>query len=122
MKKSGRALRLSIFIAEGDLWHHKPLYVEIVHRAHQAGLAGASVLRGVEGYGATSQIHTAHLFRLSDHLPMLILIVDEEDKLRSFLPQLDGLDISGVVAIDEVEMLRYVEPERQHHHWWKTAP
>ena len=66
MKLSGRALRLSIFVGEGDLWHHKPLYAEIVHRARRAGLAGATVLRGIEGFGATSVIHRPHLFRLSD--------------------------------------------------------
>jgi PII-like signaling protein len=118
MKNSGRAIRLSVFVGEGDLWHHKPLYTEIVHRAHKAGLAGSTVLRGIEGYGVTSQIHTPHLFRLSNHLPLLILIVDDEDKIRSFIPQLDELDISGVVAIDEVEMVRYVGSERPHHHWY----
>lgn len=110
MKRSARALRLSIFIGEGDRWHHRPLYSEILHRAHQAGLAGASVIRGVEGYGAASRIHTTHLFQLSEDLPMLIIIADTEDRIREFLPQLDELDISGLVALDEVEAIRYTRP------------
>lgn len=119
MKTQGRALRLSIFVGEGDRWHHKPLYTEIVHRAHQAGLAGATVIRGIEGYGATSRIHTTHLFRLSEDLPLLILIVDDEARVREFLPQLDDLDISGLVALDAVETIRYAAAEEgKPAHWW----
>jgi uncharacterized protein len=112
VKLSGRAVRLSIFVGEGDLWHHKPLYAEIVHRAHQAGLAGATVVRGLEGFGASSRIHTPHLFRLSEDLPLLIVIVDSSDRIDQFLPQLDDLDISGLVFRDEVEVIRYsAEPK-----------
>jgi PII-like signaling protein len=121
VKSTGRAVRLSIFVGDGDVWHHKPLYNEIVHRAHKAGLAGASVIRGVEGYGATSRIHTTHLFRLSDDLPLLILIVDDEERIRSFLPQLDELDITGLVVLDEVEAIRYTESEHKQTHWWSTS-
>lgn len=110
MRQPGRALRLSIFVGEGDIWHHKPLYSEIVHRAHKAGLAGATVLRGIEGFGANSRIHTAHLFRLSQDLPLLILIVDAEDRIREFLPQLDELVTNGMVTLDEVEAVVYRSP------------
>lgn len=120
MKTPGRALRLSIFVGESDRWHHKPLYTEIVHRAHQAGLAGATVIRGIEGYGATSRIHTTHLFRLSEDLPLLILIVDDEQRVRDFLPRLDELDISGLVALDAVDTIRYTAPERRPAHWWSA--
>lgn len=106
MELSERELRLSIFIGESDQWHHKPLYVEVVHRAHQAGLAGATVFRGIEGYGANSRIHTTHLFRVSEDLPLLIVIVDREDKIRAFLPQLDELGIEGLVVLDELHILR----------------
>ncbi|HEV7975728.1 DUF190 domain-containing protein [Amycolatopsis sp.] len=121
MKSSGRALRLSIFVGDSDVWHHKPLYTEIVRRAHEAGLAGASVIRGVEGYGATSKIHTAHAFRLNDDLPLLIIIADTEERVRAFLPRLDDLGISGLVTIDEVETIRYTAPEPKHTHWWHAA-
>jgi len=107
MKESGRALRLSIFVGEDDLWHHKPLYCEIVHRAHKAGLAGATVVRGIEGFGATSHIHTAHLFRLSQDLPILIVIADIEHRIRGFLPQLEELVTNGLVVLDEVEVITY---------------
>ncbi|WP_216900189.1 DUF190 domain-containing protein [Nocardia alni] len=107
MKSSGRALRLSIFLGESDGWHHRSLYGEIVHRAHKAGLAGATVLRGVEGFGAGSRIHTAHVFRLSQDMPVLIVIADDEDRIRAFLPQLDDLDLAGLVVLDEVEIVRH---------------
>jgi uncharacterized protein len=107
VKLSGRAVRLSIFVGEGDLWHHKPLYAEIVHRAHKAGMAGATVLRGLEGFGASSRIHTSHPFRPSEDLPLLIVIVDSGQRVDDFLPRLDDLDISGLVFRDEVDVIRY---------------
>ena len=108
MKLEGPAIRLTIFVGEDDQWHHKPLFTEIVHRAHKNGLAGASVLRGVEGYGASSRIHTTRLLSLSEDLPVAVIIVDAEDKIRAFLPQLDELVAEGLVIIDPVEVIRYV--------------
>jgi PII-like signaling protein len=104
----GPALRLTIFIGEDDRWHHRPLYTEIVHRAHAAGLAGASVLRGIEGYGASSRVHTSRLLSLSEALPVAVIIVDAEEKVRAFLPQLDELVSEGLVTIEPVEVIRYV--------------
>src|SRR5487761_1262842 len=108
MKFEGFAMRLTIFIGESDHWHHKPLYTEIVHRAHEAGLAGASVLRAIEGFGAASRTHASRILSLSDDLPLAIIIVDAEDKIRAFLPQLDELVAEGLVIIDPVEVIRYV--------------
>jgi PII-like signaling protein len=104
---------LSIFVGDSDTWHHKPLYAEIVHRAHAAGLAGATVLHGVEGYGASNLVHTTRLLSLSEDLPVVIIIVDTEDAVRAFLPQLDELIREGLVIIDPVEVIRYTgrEPE-----------
>jgi PII-like signaling protein len=104
----GPATRLTIYLGEDDHWHHKPLYHEIVRRARDAGLAGASVLRGVEGYGASSLIHTSRILSLSEDLPMVIVIIDAEAKLCAFLPQLDELIGEGLVTLDQVEVVRYV--------------
>jgi len=99
---------LTIFLGESDQWHHRPLYSEIVHRAHAAGLAGASVLRGVEGFGAGSRVHTARLVSLSDDLPVVVVIVDAADRITAFLPQLDELVTSGLVIVEPVSVIKYV--------------
>jgi uncharacterized protein len=108
MKIEGQAVRLTIFIGEDDTWHHKPLYHEIVRRARAAGLAGASVLRGIEGYGASSRVHTTRLLSLSQDLPIAVVIIDQEDRIRDFLPQLDELVAEGLVIVDPVDVIRYV--------------
>lgn len=107
MKLHGRACRVTIFIGETDQYHHRPLYTEIVHRAHQRGLAGASVFRGIEGYGASSHIHTTRILSLSEDLPIAIVIVDAEERITGFLLELDDLIDEGLVIIDEVEVYRY---------------
>ncbi|WP_128429789.1 DUF190 domain-containing protein [Streptomyces cyaneus] len=104
-RPTGRALRLTVFVGEHDTWHHRPLYSEIVHRAHAAGLAGASVFRGVEGFGASSVIHTSRLLSLSEDLPVAIVIVDSGERVRAFLPQLDELVTEGLVTLDECEVI-----------------
>ena len=108
---TGTALRVTIFIGESDLWHHKPVYTEIVHRAHKAGLAGASVFRGIEGFGASSLIHTVRLLSLSEDLPVAIVIVDDEERIRAFLPQLEELVTEGLVILDDCEVIRYAGRE-----------
>ncbi|WP_333736730.1 DUF190 domain-containing protein [Streptomyces sp. IBSBF 2806] len=104
---TGSALRLTVLIGENDTWHHKPLYTEIVHRAHAAGLAGASVFRGIEGFGASSRIHTSRLLSLSEDLPVAVVVVDTEERVRAFLPQLDELVTEGMVTLDACEVIRY---------------
>jgi uncharacterized protein len=108
MSLRGPAMRLTVLIQEDDQWHHRPLFTEIVHRAHQAGLAGASVFRGIEGYGKSQQIHTTRILALAEDLPCSIVIVDTEDKIRAFLPVLDELVTEGLVMVDPVEVVRYV--------------
>ncbi|MGY3205871.1 DUF190 domain-containing protein [Streptomyces sp. TE5632] len=111
MELMGRALRMTVFVDDTDTWHHRPLYTEIVHRAHEAGLAGASVFRGVEGFGASSIVHTTRLLSMADDLPTMVVIVDEEDRIRAFLPQLDELAIEGLVTLEEVQVVHYVGRE-----------
>ncbi len=101
-----RALRLTVFVGEDDTWHHKPVYHEIVRRAHEAGLAGATVMRGCEGYGATSVVHTDRILSLTENLPVVVLVVDTEERIRGFLPRLDDLVTEGMAVVDEVEVVR----------------
>jgi PII-like signaling protein len=108
MTLDGPATRLTIFIKEDDQWHRRPLYTEIVHRAHAAGLAGASVFRGIEGYGKSQHIHTSRILSLAEELPCSIVIVDTDAKIRAFLPQLDELVTEGLVMLDPVEVVKYV--------------
>lgn len=100
-------VRLTIFIGESDQWGAEPLYHAIVQRARREGLAGATVLRGIEGYGANSRLHTASLLSLSDDLPLVIVIVDQASRIERFLPLLDELVGEGLVIREPVEVLLY---------------
>lgn len=108
MKLEGPQQRLTIYIGESDRHGHTPLATEIVQRAHAAGLAGSSVFRGVEGYGASNHIHTTRILSLSDDLPIAIVIIDRPDAIAEFLPQLDELITEGLVVLDDVEVVKYV--------------
>jgi PII-like signaling protein len=101
------AKRLTVFIGESDRYHRRPLYSEIVHRAHAAGLAGASVLRGIEGFGASQQVHTTRLLSLSEDLPVMIIMVDDAERIERFALELDELITEGLVVIDDVQIVRY---------------
>jgi hypothetical protein len=109
---SGPAKRLTVLVGESDTWHRKPLYTEVVHRAHAAGLSGASVFRGMEGYGASSQIHTTRLLSLSEDLPVMIVVVDTEERVRAFLPELDELLTEGLVTLEDCEVVRHVRRDQ----------
>jgi PII-like signaling protein len=98
---------LRIFFGEADRFDGHPLYEAIVLKAREMGLAGATVLRGPMGFGQTSRLHTAKILRLSEDLPLLIEIVDTEEKIATFLPVLDGMMGSGLVTLEKVQVLRY---------------
>ena len=101
------AVILRIFIGESDRHEHKPLYEAIVLKAREAHLAGATVLRGPMGFGKSSRLHTAKILRLSMDLPMVIEIVDSEEKIRAFLPALDGMLGGGLVTMEKVQVIDY---------------
>jgi PII-like signaling protein len=107
MKLEGEGELLRIFIGENDRWHGKPLYEAIVSRAREAGLAGATVLRGLMGYGAASRIHTAKLLRLSEDLPIVVEIVDRPDRIAAFLPALDEMVSDGLVTLERAQVITY---------------
>src|SRR6202789_2860718 len=101
------ALLLRIFIGESDHWEHKPLYEAIVLKAREHHLGGATVLRGPMGFGKTSRLHTAKILNLSTDLPLVIEIVDSEEKINGFLPELDKMISGGLVTLEKVKVLHY---------------
>ena len=107
MKLEGDGQLLRIFVGESDHWHGKPLYEAIVSRAREAGLAGATVLRGLMGYGARSRIHTAKVLRLSEDLPIVVEIADRADRIQAFLPVLDEMVQDGMVTLEKVQVITY---------------
>jgi uncharacterized protein len=107
MTLQGPARRITIFIGESDRYNHKPLYTEIVHRAHRRGLAGASVFRGLEGFGASSRIHTSRLLSLSEDLPLAIIIVDTAERVEQFLDEIAELVTGGLIIVDDVHVHTY---------------
>ena len=108
LPKEGALLR--IFIGESDRYEGKPLYAWIVRKARESGLAGATVLRGLEGFGAHSRLHTARLLRLSADLPVVIEIVDEKEKVDAFLPLVDEVIEEGLATIEKVQV-----------HWYRSG-
>jgi PII-like signaling protein len=107
MQLPRNAVLLRIFLGENDRHDHKPLYEAIVLKAREVHLAGATVLRGPMGYGHSSRLHTAKILRLSEDLPIVVEIVDSEEKVNAFLPVLDGMMGSGLVTLERVQVLQY---------------
>jgi PII-like signaling protein len=105
MEGEGKLLR--IFIGESDRWHGKPLYEAIVQRVREEGLAGATVLRGIEGFGADSRLHTSRILRLSEDLPVVIEIVDTEEHIDRVLPLLDEMVGEGMLTVERVHVIAY---------------
>jgi PII-like signaling protein len=107
MKIEGTGLLARIYIGESDRWHGRPLYEAIVHLLRERGLAGATVLRGIEGFGARQHLHTTRILSLSTDLPVLIEVVDREDRLRAVLPELDAMVSDGLITLEKVEIIAY---------------
>ena len=107
MRLEGECKLLRIFIGESDTWKHKPLYEEIVRLARESEMAGATVLRGIEGFGARSVLHTARILRLSEDLPLVIEIVDTASRIDGFLESIDQIVGNGLVTVERVEVLSY---------------
>jgi uncharacterized protein len=107
MGLDGESRLLRIYIGESDQWHHKPLYHQLVAAARRQGLAGATVLRGIEGFGASSRIHTSRILALSEDLPLVIEIVDTAVKVEAFLAAVDELLTEGLVTVERVEVRAY---------------
>ena len=107
MALSGPGQQLSIYVDESDLWHHRPLYLALLEAARKAGIAGATVLRGIAGYGAHSRVHTEHLLDLSSNLPVIVQIVDAPAKIAAFLPVVESMVSEGLVTLTDLTVHLY---------------
>ena len=107
MKLPSDAWCLRIFIGESDRTQGRPLHEVIVEEARRRGMAGATVLRGILGFGATSRIHTSKVLRLSEDLPLVVEIVDTKERIEAFLPDLDGMIDEGLVTLEQVRVITY---------------
>jgi PII-like signaling protein len=107
------AMLLRIFIGEADRWQHGPLYEAIVIKARELHLAGATVLRGPMGFGKSSRMHTAKILRLSMDLPLVIEIIDSEEKIKEFLPALEEMMGGGLVTLEKVKVIHYRHVEKE---------
>jgi PII-like signaling protein len=107
VKIEGTGLLARIYIGESDNWHGRPLYDAIVQLLRERGMAGATVLRGIEGFGAKQHLHTTRILSLSQDLPVLIEVVDQEERLRAVLPELDAMVGDGLITVERVEVIAY---------------
>lgn len=107
MRIEGQGLLVRIYIGESDHWQGQPLYSAIVRFLRERGIAGATVLRGIEGFGAKAHVHTTRILQLSQDLPILVEVVDQEDRLRAILPELDDMVSGGLITLERVEVIAY---------------
>lgn len=107
MKIEGPGKALRIYIGESDRWGHKPLYQAIVELVRAKGMAGATVTRGIEGFGAHSRLHTARVLRLSEDLPVVVDIVDRPERIDDLLPELEQMVSDGLITVSEVHITKY---------------
>jgi PII-like signaling protein len=113
VKIEGEGLLLRIFLGESDTWHGQPLYEAIVRRVREEGLAGATVLRGIEGFGAHSRLHTTRILRLSEDLPVVVEIVDAAERIEAVLPILDEMIGEGLITLEKVQVIAYRAGEEE---------
>jgi len=111
MKLEGRAKMLRIHFGENDKWNEKPLYRAIVEKCRELDLAGATVFRGIEGYGASTLIHRAHLLSFSSDAPIMVSVIDSEENIRKLLPFLDQMVGEGLIAMSDVDVVKYVHQD-----------
>lgn len=107
MERDTEALLLRVFVGESDHWHGKPLHLALIEKAREAGLAGATVMRGVEGYGAHSVIHTTRVLAMSTDLPIIVEIVDTPEKIEAFLETVGEIVTEGLATVERVRVLFY---------------
>jgi len=103
---------LKIYIGETDKWGHEPLYHALIKKFKKAGLAGATVLRGIEGFGLNSRIKTAHILQLSEDLPLVIEVVDQAEKLEKILPEVKEMVKEGLITIEDVKVISYIAEKK----------
>ena len=115
---NGEQVLVRIFIGESDKWHHQPLHVALLERLRKKGFAGATVYHGVAGFGARSVLHSSHLLRLSEDLPVVIEVVDSQEKMDDLTEILDEMVPEGLVTMEKVRVLKYAPGNRPA----KSAP
>lgn len=111
MKLEGKARLLRIHFGEDDKWRNKPLYLAIVEKCRELDIAGATVLRGIEGYGASTRVRRSHHLAFSSDAPVMVTVIDTEEKIGLLLPFLDEVVDEGLIAMSEVEVIKYVHQE-----------
>ncbi len=114
MKLEGKAKMLRIYFGEDDQWQGQPLYEAIVERCRKLDIAGATVYRGIRGYGASTRIRRRHLLQFSPDAPILVQIIDTDENLQRLIPALDEMVSEGLIAMSDVEVIKYVHQEGQH--------
>ena len=107
MQMQGKAVRIKVYIGESDTWEGKPLASAIVRLCKEQGLAGATVTRGIEGFGAHSKIHTAHIVDLSTDLPLVVEIIDTKERIQKVLPTIQSIVKEGLITLEETEVIMY---------------
>src|ERR1700689_736350 len=111
MKLSGKAKMLRVHFGEDDKWKDKPLYRAIVEKCRELDIAGATVFRGIEGYGASTLIHRRHLLSFSSDAPLMVSVIDTKEKIQTLLPFLDAMVKEGLIAISDVEVIKYTHQD-----------